>query len=350
MEFAEENLSEILPVRPLTAVEASEMLRPTAEALAWLHRAGLAHSRIKPSNIMAVHDQLKISADAVRQSRERGDARASSAYDAPEVATTGPSPAADIWSLGATLVAVLTQNEPKLKGTTREPVVVPETIPRPLREIARQCLQIDPKQRCTASDIVRRLQPQVVPSQAPPTPVAVPAKTAGTRSTPERPKRWIVAFVVVAALLLIVWVGGKFASHQPRVPAAETNSASPAEGPATQSQAPFSAKEKPAQKGIVQGSVLHQVMPDVSKSAQNTIEGRFRVVVEVAVDASGNVLDAKLVSPGPSVYFANRSLAAARQWKFNPPQVNGQAVASAWILRFQFRRTGIEVSPAEKNP
>jgi len=350
MEFAEENLSEILPVRPLTAAEASEMLRPTAEALAWLHRAGLAHSRIKPSNIMAVHDQLKISADAVRKSRERGEARASSAYDAPEVATTGPSPAADIWSLGATLVAVLTQNEPKLKGATREQVAVPETIPRSLREIARQCLQIDPKQRCTASDILSRLQPLAAPSQAPSTPAAVPAKTTGTRSTPERPKRWIVAFIVVAALLLIAWIGSKFLSHQPSVPAAETNSASPAEGPATQSPAPFSAKEKPAQKGIVQGSVLQQVMPDVSKSAQNTIEGRFRVVVEVAVDASGNVSDAKLVSPGPSVYFANRSLAAARQWKFNPPQVNGQAAASAWILRFQFRRTGIEVSPAEKNP
>ena len=76
MEFAEENLAEILPLRPLAADEASEMLQPAADALASLHRSGFAHSRIKPSNIMAVHDQLKISADAVRKAGERGDARA----------------------------------------------------------------------------------------------------------------------------------------------------------------------------------------------------------------------------------------------------------------------------------
>jgi hypothetical protein len=62
-EYAEENLAEILPLRPLTPDEASGMLGPTAEALAYLHKSGFVHGRIKPSNIMAVGDQLKISAD-----------------------------------------------------------------------------------------------------------------------------------------------------------------------------------------------------------------------------------------------------------------------------------------------
>src|SRR5580704_2841950 len=53
MEFAEENLAEILPVRPLAPGEVSEMLQPTAEALAYLHQSGFVHSRIRPSNIMA---------------------------------------------------------------------------------------------------------------------------------------------------------------------------------------------------------------------------------------------------------------------------------------------------------
>src|ERR1700678_1483738 len=66
MEFAEENLAEILPLRPLAADEASAMLAPTTEALAYLHQSGFVHTRIRPSNIMALQDQLKISADGVR--------------------------------------------------------------------------------------------------------------------------------------------------------------------------------------------------------------------------------------------------------------------------------------------
>jgi TonB family protein len=351
MEYAEENLAEILPLRPLAADEASAMLRPTAEALAYLHKSGLAHSRVRPSNIMAVQDQLKISADAVCRAGERRAARARSAYDAPEMATAGPSPAADIWSLGATLVAVMTQKEPNV-NVAREPMAVPETTPQPIREIARQCLQTDAKQRGTASDILARLQPKAARTPAHPAPAPAGNKVVGARPSQEHSKGWVVVAIVVAAILLIAWVGSKFMSHQPPVPAAETNSPSPANVPATQSAAPapFSEKEKPAQKGSVRGSVLKQVMPDVSRNAQNTIEGRLRVAVEVSADASGNVSEAKLVSPGPSMYFANRALAAARGWKFNPPQVDGQAAASTWVLRFQFRKTSIEVSPAEKNP
>src|SRR5271169_5448197 len=165
MEPAEENLAEILPLRPLSTDEASEMVQPAAEALAFLHQSGFAHGGIKPSNIMAVNDQLKISADGLRKPGER--AGTPSAYDAPEVATLGLSPAADIWSLGVTLVAVLTQKEPALKNSNPGVVAVPETIPRPYREIVQQCLHLDPKQRCTAGDIISRLRPRTVPIQPP---------------------------------------------------------------------------------------------------------------------------------------------------------------------------------------
>ena len=351
MEYAEENLAEILPLRPLAADEASAMLQPSADALAYLHKSGLAHSRVRPSNIMAVQDQLKVSADAVCRAGERRAARARSAYDAPEMATAGPSPAGDIWSLGATLVAVMTQKEPNA-NVAREPLAVPEAIPQPLRGIARQCLQIDAKQRGTASDILARLQPKAARTQAVPAPSPARNKVVETRPSHESRKLWIVVPVVIIAILLIAWVGSKFMSRQPPVPAADINSARPANVPATQSAAPapFSGKEKPAQKESVRGSVLKQVTPDVSRNAQNTIEGRLKVVIEVSVDASGNVSQAKLVSPGPSVYFANRALGAARGWKFTPPQIDGQAAASTWVLRFQFRKTSIEVSPTEKNP
>jgi TonB family protein len=348
MEYAEENLAEILPLRPLTPDEASAMLGPTAEALAYLHKSGFAHGRIKPSNIMAVHDQLKVSADRLGKAGERGDARTPSVYDAPEAATGGLSPAADIWSLGATLTAVLTQNEPRLKNLAQEPVVVPETISQSIREIARRCLQIDPQQRCTANDILARLQPQAAPARAVPVPAPIRARVVETSPSPSRSKRWMVVPIVAAALALAVWAGSKFMFHPPPpVPAGEVE---PAKAPAQTPPAQFAEKPKPTQTNSAPGSVLRQVMPEVSRSAQNTIQGRLKVVVDVSVDASGNVLDAKFVSRGPSTYFASRALAAARDWKFNPPQVNGQATPSEWVLRFQFRRTSTEVFPAEKHP
>ena len=133
------------------------MLRPSAEALAYLHKSGFVHGRIKPSNIMAVGDQLKISADRVCKSGDRGDARTRSVYDAPEAATAGLSPAADIWSLGATLVAVLTQNEPMLRTSLGSRWSSLKLFRKPIREIAGRCLQIDPQQRYTATDILSRL-------------------------------------------------------------------------------------------------------------------------------------------------------------------------------------------------
>jgi TonB family protein len=96
--------------------------------------------------------------------------------------------------------------------------------------------------------------------------------------------------------------------------------------------------------------VLHQVLPDISSSAQNTINGHVKVSVQVSVDPSGNVSQAKFVSAGPSKYFAERALAAARSWKFTPPHVDGQASASEWILRFEFGRGSTQAFPTETKP
>ena len=283
------------------------MLRPTVETLGSLHRAGLVHGRIKPSNIMAVGNQLKLSADGVCKTGERGDPNAYSAYDAPEVATAGLSPAGDIWSLGITLVAVLTQDDPRLKNWDRGQVAIPETIPQPFREIARRCLQISPQQRCTLDNILGQLRTQ--------TPVR--ERAPETHAPQTRPKRWVILVIALAAILLGALVAGKFILRQEPTPTTETHSAEVQprpDAPAVQSPVPFSGQQKTTQKGVTSGSVLQQVSPDVSRGAQNTITGRVKVSVQVAVDASGNVSQAKLVAPGPSHYFANRALAAARRW------------------------------------
>ena len=347
MECAEENLGEILPVRPLSPAEAAEMLPPTAEALGFLHKAGFVHGRVTPSNITAVENQLKLSTDSLCRIGELGGARAPSAYDAPEVATAGLSPAADVWSLGMTLVTVLTQNEPKLKTGNGSPVAVPKTIPQPLYTIARQCLQVDPDARCTVHDIIRRLRALTA---------AGVERVVESRTPRRTPNRWMLALVVLAALLIGVWLSVEVLVH--RTPAAATGtqpstSETPANTPATQSPAPFSSKsggQSGGQKGVTRGSVRQQVQPEVSRSAQNTITGSLKVSVQVAVDASGNVSQTSFVSHGPSKYFANKAMAAAQQWKFTPPQVDGQATASEWLLRFQFSRTSIQVVPTEVKP
>jgi TonB family protein len=94
---------------------------------------------------------------------------------------------------------------------------------------------------------------------------------------------------------------------------------------------------------IVPGKVVHQVLPDVPRSARNTIQGKIKVGVRVRVDPSGNVAGVKLASPGPSRYFAELALKAARRWKFEPARVDDRNVSSEWILRFEFGKTGTNV-------
>ena len=78
MEYADENLAEILPSRRLTPAEAREMLIPTLDALNYLHERGMVHGNIKPANIMAVGDELKLSSDGIRpmgESEESAETR-----------------------------------------------------------------------------------------------------------------------------------------------------------------------------------------------------------------------------------------------------------------------------------
>jgi TonB family protein len=360
MEYAEENLAEIIPLRALAPAEASDMLPPVLDVLSFLRREGYAHGHIKPSNIMAVGEKLKISADSLCKIGEHGAARASiiapSSYDAPELATTGPTPAADIWSLGVTLIAVLTQRVPHSNNLAQ--LTIPETIPQPLHEVLRRCLQANPNQRCTVEEIRKQLQPAAVQNRSQ-TQVPIEPKAFETKLVEPpahaKPSRWLLVSVVIAAILLVAWIavakfGSQFMSHSPQTPAAQTAPATQTpETPPTQTPAPFSQNGAPAQKKVA-GSVLHQVMPEPSRSAQNTITGTLKVSVQVSVDASGDVSQANFVSPGPSRYFANQALAAARRWKFTPPQLDGQPTASEWVLRFQFKRTSVQAFPAQISP
>ena len=50
--------------------------------------------------------------------------------------------------------------------------------------------------------------------------------------------------------------------------------------------------------------MTHRVMPDIPKSARNTIHGTIKVTVHVDVSPAGKVVAAKFKTTGSSQYFA----------------------------------------------
>lgn len=85
--------------------------------------------------------------------------------------------------------------------------------------------------------------------------------------------------------------------------------------------------------------ILHEEIPDVPRSARNTIHGRIKVTVRVTVDASGSVTDQTLENAGPSKYFARLASEAAGKWKFAEAKGDDQD-SREWLLRFEFARGG----------
>ncbi len=194
-EYAEEDLSQILPQRALIPGEVTDMLPPLLDALSFLHGRGFVHGRIKPSNILAVGDQLKLSADQITSvSDPNATRRRRDVYDAPETAAGIVSPAGDLWSVGATLVAALTQNVPLVAEESQGDQVLTANIPEPFRGIARECLHLDPKRRCSIADIMRRLHPAARSVPAEPEAV-VPVQRSGKRGP-------MAAAALVVALLV----------------------------------------------------------------------------------------------------------------------------------------------------
>jgi protein TonB len=105
-----------------------------------------------------------------------------------------------------------------------------------------------------------------------------------------------------------------------------------------------------AASSLARGEVLDQVLPEVSDKARATIRGTVRVSVRVHVDPTGDVSEAALDSPGPSKYFADLALKAARRWQFASPEAGGHSVHSEWLIRFHFSPSGSKAFPTQTTP
>jgi TonB family protein len=400
MECAEENLAQILTDRALTPAEAREMLDSVLDVLAYLHGKGLVHGHIKPTNIMANGDQLKLSSDGLCRAGELlGRPGRPDAYDSPEnapEAIASPytmSPAGDVWSLGITLVETMTQNLPVARTVGQQEPLLPQTLPEPFLDIANHCLQRRPQDRWTIAQIADRLQNRI---PAPETRAPAPAPPRPTATRPARPpamrQRYGIPVIAGIVLLLVAIVAGPrlFHGHSeapptpsttlvlPQVPpAAKQLTQPPRERPTKTPKSsavekvqnserpnpvpalahPETLREEPTETvaklpagAVVHGEVAEQVLPDVLESARNTIRGTVKVKVNVDVDRSGNVEGADLESPGPSKYFARAALQAAQQWKFKPANIAGRGVLSSWTLQFEFTRDGTRVIPKQESP
>src|SRR5271169_416554 len=375
MEYADENLAEILPNRLLTPAEASEMLIPILDALNYLHGRGMVHGSIRPANIMGVSDELKLSSDGIRRMGESEESSGSgNPYDAPENAKGAIAPSSDIWSLGMTLVEALTNRLPAWNRTNETDPELPENITQPFADIAKLCLCWDPGRRWSITEIRTRLD------QAAPVPrkedvvsqqisAVVEAQgspaTAAQSSVPlpearETTVEWLgkkarqgggrVAAAVIIVLVLIA-AGVRLFRHSSQTPQpASTTATQPNATSAMPPTQPASLPTSRTNASVGQGAVTHEVLPDVPRKAMDTISGAVSVRVKVAVDTSGAVSHAALVSSGGSGYFATLALQASRKWTFTPPTIDGKALPSEWSLRFEFKRNGTKAVPQQTLP
>jgi len=461
MEYAEENLAQVLPHRALMAQEASEMLKTVTDVLLYLHGKGLVHGHIKPSNVLAMGELLKLSSDTIFPIGEVPEMRRErSVYDAPELPSSPFTPAADVWSLGVTLVEAFTQQPAVLPFNENADPIIPPAVRDPFLEIARNALRRDPKLRWTSAQIEERLDPtsasakaaaataranatanasaNVVVGSAASVAVAAPATTPAppapspldvplskepavplgkspsgpvARTVPARPPtrekgaaapqtvvlpNYVIplfaAALVVIALILLPFVmrhrvappastvassGQASAAHEPAAqPSTTPSNAQPsatlppakstADSPAPVAATPTTPNPEPAALRSAQtkppasaksssfspskGAVLDQPVPQVPEKALATISGTVRVGVKVHVDAAGSVSEASLDSAGPSKYFADYALKAARQWVFTPPEAEGHSVPSDWLIQFHFTKAGVQATPQQVAP
>jgi len=374
--YAEESLEEILPHRPLTSDEVRAMLPPLLDALTFLHDNQLVQGQLKPSNVLVIDDQVKLASDTIQAAGAAvpGIVR-SSVYDAPETASGHRLPAGDMWALGVTMVQALTQRMPTWPDGGSQTPLLPEGFPRDFSDVVLRCLHQNPTERPTPRELKGQISGEITaplavlpePMAAVPEPPA-PQKTVVTRqparqepvlSEPARaeivsqavaeataptaaratPKRSITPLLLGAAIgLLVIW-GWTRLFHKARNPppsvADQVQPAPTAAPPASPMASRPLSQPSPAPEANLPPGVLHQELPTVARSANETIHGHFRVVVRVVVNRSGKVIDESLEDAGPSKYFAKQASTAAREWKFVAADDHA---AREWLLRFDFSK------------
>lgn len=361
MEHAEQTLDQILAQRALTADEVREMLPPTLDALAHLHGNQLVHGRLRPSNFLAVNDQLKLASDNLRPAgRSTDNTLRISWYDPPELNEVGTSTAGDVWGFGMTLVQALTLGTPTWPDQKSETATLPANLPAPFVGLVRRCLSRTPTNRPTVLELEAPFKTASRANAGTDTP-PVAARTITTRKIvvppPPRSHRKRNLSLAAAVTLLIGVAGWTRFSDTSQAQPQPTLAAAPAPvapmviertpEPTPQPAAPVADAQEPLVLEITPTAVLHEAMPTVPENVSVKIQDPVDVTLRVLVDSSGDVMGALMEDPGPTKFKSLAKLAdqAAREWKFAETE---QEDARVWLLRFEFTREGVTAMATEQ--
>lgn len=358
MEYAEQTLDQILNRRALSPDEVREMLPPTLGALAYLHGNQLVHGQLRPSNFLAIGDQLKLASDNIRPAghpSNDGIVRISW-YDPPELSDCGATTAADVWGLGVTLVEALTLNTPIWPDQLAATVTLPANMPVPFVGLVRRCLSRNPASRPSVIELEAPYKAAArANSIADPEPVADPILHEITPPRSHRKRN--LSLAVTAALLISLAVWMRFSETSQAVPQSAVVSAPPPvaapvipkspeaiSGPSGPVD-PAPAEPPVAPEAAPNAAVLFEAQPNVPPDVIEKIQSPTYVSLRVLVDPSGNVLGALMENPGRSKYLARLADEAARDWKFVETE---QQSARVWLLRFKFTGEGVTATATEQ--
>ncbi len=344
MDYAEQNLGQILPSRPLTPHEVRDLLPATLDALAYLHGRNLVQGGLKPSNFLVVHDQLKLASDTVRPAGESSGTGVSSVYDPPEATNGSMSPSGDVWALGITLIESLTQIAPTGSREAPDGPPLPATLAPEFVDPVRRCLNRDPGLRPAVAELAAQLQQPPMPTPAPmPTATAAPV-TANTMSLRMLAARMSprTRLSLVAGTLGIIALGAAWTwahlAHPRTAPEPPSTEIGPVpRGPSPSTASPPAAPGRSKTNAPSLSAVVHEEIPDVPRSARKSVRGVIKIEVRVSVDRSGDVIAAKLEHHSSSRYFDRAATEAAAEWKFAQAQ---DPAMRAWLLQFEFSRAG----------
>ncbi|WP_327039906.1 serine/threonine protein kinase [Micromonospora ureilytica] len=267
---------ELVPSRSLQQVLEAEGSMPADRAariglgilgaLRAAHRAGVLHRDVKPANVLLGDDGRVVLTDfglatlpGDPRMTQTGMVLGSPAFLAPERATDGDvGPAADLWSLGATLYAAVEGRTPYHRSSPIATLAALATEPPPpaqragrLTPLLEGLLRREPDQRISAEEADRLLRQAAEPGPpAAPAAPASPAVPAAPMSEAGRKRRArLIGSIGAAALLVVLLVtaallnGGLFRG------AGDGGGAAPAVNPSPIAETPVSRVLPPAPAG-----------------------------------------------------------------------------------------------------
>lgn len=150
-----------------SSIEPYRVIQELAEAVSHAHSENVVHRDIKPSNVLFDLNGRPLLTDfgisKILSHLTVGQTLAgffSGGYASPEQRATQPTtPMTDIYSLGAVFFHLLTGQEPPYEGPTPTLVDKHVTGPRPLRDILKRMLAVDPSDRpSSGAELVRALE------------------------------------------------------------------------------------------------------------------------------------------------------------------------------------------------